>query len=375
VTMTPGLATLERAIDAHLAEWERPYVELAIHGSAEPRVIALALDAFCRRELNAPVVEAFFYRSSIGAVAGVALMDGRRVVIKAHQPNRVTAQLRDVLKLQRHLAANTGIAPHVIAGPLPLGSGLATVEEFRSDGEIRDGHEPTIRRALASGLHRVIRELETFADRVELRSIDPPGDSLWPVPHSRLFDFASTAEGAGYIDELAREARRRMQSAGPHVISHNDWRAEHVRFQADAISVAYDWDSLCVTHEPAAVGAAAHMFCADWSREDVVQAPTLEEARAFVDDYEAVRGGSFTPEERRACGASFTYAVAYTARCGHASGVDLRNQRGNHQHLVASHGMDLLALWRRARRALSPYAANQECPHYAATTFSLSAIV
>ena len=128
------------------------------------------------------------------------------------------------------------------------------------------------------------------------------------------------------------------------MISHTDWRAEHVRFEGDAISIAYDWDSLCISLEPAAVGATAHMFCADWSRDDVAQAPTFEEARAFVGDYEMARGMHFTRDERRLCGGAFTYAVAYTARCGHASGVDLRHQPGNHQHLIAAHGTDLLDL-------------------------------
>jgi hypothetical protein len=86
------------------------------------------------------------------------------------------------------------------------------------------------------------------------------------------------------------------------------------------------------------------MYCADWSRDDVRQAPTLEEARAFVIDYELARGLPFTREERRLCGGAYTYSVAYTARCGHASGVDIRQQPGNHQHLIAAHGAGLLDL-------------------------------
>jgi hypothetical protein len=336
--------SLEAAIAAHVAEWEQPYVELAIHGTAQAQPIARAVNELCWRELGSPVADALFYRSSVTAVAGVALADGRRVVVKAHQPDRTQAHLRSALVLQRHLAATTDFAPQVIAGPLRLGSGLATVEEYRSGGVVRDGHEPVVRWALALGLHRVIVALESFVGRVELRSMELPVDSLWPVPHSRLFDFRATLRGADYIDDLAHAARLRMGAVGRSVISHNDWRAEHVRFQEDEISVAYDWDSLCYSDEATAVGAAAHMFCADWSRENVVQAPTLEEARAFVADYESACGKSFTRAERRACGASFTYAVAYTARCGHASGLDLREQPGNHQHLLATHGAGLLEL-------------------------------
>jgi hypothetical protein len=86
------------------------------------------------------------------------------------------------------------------------------------------------------------------------------------------------------------------------------------------------------------------MFCADWSREDFRQAPTLDDAREFIADYEVARGRPFTRAELRACGAAFAFAVAYTARCGHAAGVDIRDQPGNHQYLIAAHGVGLLDL-------------------------------
>jgi hypothetical protein len=342
--MIRGIESLEAAIAAHLAEWDEPFVELAIHGTARADRIAQAIDAFCRRELGSPVASTLFYRSSVGAVAGVTLADRRRVAIKAHQPDEDAARLRDVVKLQNHLAANEGIAPAVLAGPTPLGAGLATVEEYCVRGATRDGHDPTVRKALASGLNRVMHACDRFVDVVGLRSTELPADSLWPTPHSRLFDFTATTLGAGYIDDLAREARRRMEPVGRKVITHDDWRAEHVRFDGDAISVAYDWDSLRVSCEPAAVGSTAHMFCADWSREGVRQAPALDEARAFIADYEVTRGHPFTRDERRACGSAFAFAVAYTARCGHAAGVDIRDLPGNHQHLVAAHGVGLLDL-------------------------------
>ncbi len=86
------------------------------------------------------------------------------------------------------------------------------------------------------------------------------------------------------------------------------------------------------------------MFCADWSREDVAQAPTLEEARAFVADYQAAADREFTPAERTLCSAAFAYSVAYTSRCSHASGVDARSVPGTFQHLIATVGTGLLDL-------------------------------
>ena len=83
-----GKQSLEAVIGAHLAEWDTAHVDLAIYGCADARTIARSLDELCRRELGAPVRQALFYQASIGAVAGVELVHGRRVVIKAYQPDR-----------------------------------------------------------------------------------------------------------------------------------------------------------------------------------------------------------------------------------------------------------------------------------------------
>jgi hypothetical protein len=125
-----------------------------------------------------------------------------------------------------------------------------------------------------------------------------------------------------------------MAPAGRRVIGHGDWRQEHVRFVGDEPVAAFDWDSLCCEHEPALLGSVAHGFCADWSRNDHRQAPTIEEARAFIADYEAARQPRFTAAERRLCAACFAYSCAYTARCGHAPGGDQREQSGSFQHLL-----------------------------------------
>ncbi|MCU0687336.1 MAG: hypothetical protein MUF34_34675 [Polyangiaceae bacterium] len=119
---------------------------------------------------------------------------------------------------------------------------------------------------------------------------------LWPTPYSKLFDFDATARGAEWIDDVAAAARA-VAPAGAIVIGHADWRAEHVRFRGDTVAVAYDWDSLARDRETALVGSCAHAFPANWAREGRTQAPTLDEARAFVADYEAARGQPFGRDE------------------------------------------------------------------------------
>ena len=134
------------------------------------------------------------------------------------------------------------------------------------------------------------------------------------------------------------------KDAGPARAVRCRWRAEHVHFEGPTPIVAFDWDSLCKEPEPALIGSTAHAFCADWDRPNHVQAPTLDEARAFIAEYEGARGRSFDSAERRLCGAAFAYAVAYTARCSHALGHDDRREVGTFQHLIATFGDGLIAL-------------------------------
>jgi len=344
--MDDGIAHLGAIIAAHLREWDTApaFVELAIFESDDAAVIAGAIDAFCRRHLGAGVAGGLFHQSSIGSVTGVTLADGRRVVIKVHQPERTTAFLAEIVRVQSHLAERGIFAAAVVVGPLPLGRGHAIVERYIEVGATADAHRPQIRRALARSLRAIVTTCEPLVPSTSLGAalFNSTGATLWPVPHSRLFDFDATARGAEWIDEIAARARARMAPAGQRVIGHSDWRQEHVRLVGDEPVAAFDWDSLCCQFEPALLGSVAHGFCADWSRSDHQQAPTLAEARAFIADYEAVRQAPFSAAERQLCAAAFAYACAYTARCGHALGGDQRDRPGTFAHLLWTERANLL---------------------------------
>jgi hypothetical protein len=208
-----------------------------------------------------------------------------------------------------------------------------------------DAHRPAIRAALAQSLFNIV---SCCAPLVSSSSLQPQllamrGEKLWPTPHSRLFDFERTAQGAQWIDVIASRAREQMRDIGDLVISHGDWRSEHVRFAGVKPIVAFDWDSLCREREPCLVGFTMHSFCANWTLEQR-QAPTVEEAVAFLHAYEAARGRAFDVEERRLCVASFTYACAYTSRCAHALGHDERSIPGTFQHLLSSESARMMRL-------------------------------
>jgi hypothetical protein len=142
---------------------------------------------------------------------------------------------------------------------------------------------------------------------------------------------------------------RLAASPGEIVIAHGDWRAEHVRFEAEAIVAAHDWQSLAAGGEPALVGAPAHAFTADWGTPQARRLPTLEESRAFVADHEAARGARFSQAERATIDAAWVYATAYGARCEHSDArlglprAEAQVTDDGYRGLLARHAPELVA--------------------------------
>jgi hypothetical protein len=339
--MDDGIVQLAAVIDAHLAACGAERDQL-IFGSGDARVIAVEIDRFCRDELGGAVARPLLYETSQGAVAGVELADGRRVVVKAHKPEPdLLARLHESVRVQMHLASRGIYATTVCGGPAPIGRTLATVEAYVTGGVTRDGHDPAVRAALARSLYAIV---ESCRPLVAGSSLPPhylarPYDQLWPDGN----DFAERSHGAEWIDDVGRAARARMHPAGELVVGHGDWRVQHLLFDGDRVVAAHDWVSLCKEREPALVGFTAFAFCVDWSRQLGARTPTLGEARALVAEYEAARGRAFTREERRLCGAIFAYSCAYLARC--FWGIDdERAKAGSFHHLVATQGAALVDL-------------------------------
>jgi aminoglycoside phosphotransferase (APT) family kinase protein len=276
---------------------------------------ATEIDALVR-ELVPGADSVFHFECSIGALFGVRLRDGRRVALKVHV--RVAEDYLDAMqRVQSHLAARGFPCPRPLAR-----RGAATVEEWVDHGSYRDAHEPGVRRAMAATLarlHALAREQEARPRRAFLVEQE---SSLWPTPHNALFDFGATADGAEWIDEVAREARAARGAAGETVVGHTDWSVKHLRFD-DGLrpTVVYDWDSLHTGLEPHLVGIAAATFT--YTEHLPVEVwPEPAEARAFLDEYEQARGTPFARDERRAAEAAAVYSSAYGARCTHAVGGD-----------------------------------------------------
>ncbi|MDB5077790.1 MAG: hypothetical protein JWO42_3969 [Chloroflexi bacterium] len=173
-----------------------------MYGSADPAEIARRVDTFCATYLGSPIDTYLFYESSQGGVSGVLLADGRRVIVKAHTPAWSADFLRAVHQVQRYLAAHAFPCARPLLEPTQLGHGYATVEELVGEGDAADAHLPAVRGAMAAALAKVVIGTRSLRGTPGLQSrmltLLPPG-ALWPVPHSPIFDFATTTEGAEWI--------------------------------------------------------------------------------------------------------------------------------------------------------------------------------
>jgi Ser/Thr protein kinase RdoA (MazF antagonist) len=280
-------------------------------GTRDAAELERALDAL---PLGAPIRRCFHFSVSVGAVFGVELVDGRRVAVKAHQPSTNAGELAAVQRAQAHFAANGIPCPRPMLAPTPFLETLATAEAWLEDGEIGTEVTQSRRRAMAELLARLISLGAELLPMPPLEYGRYDDAEPWPRPHNALFDFAATRAGADDIDAIARRAAPRMR-AGPVVLAHQDWSVKQFRFLGDEITAVYDWDSLSVEHESVAVGGAAATHTAEFSHPWL---PRLEDALAFVEDYERARAWPFTDAEREAVRARIAYNVAYTARCEHA---------------------------------------------------------
>jgi hypothetical protein len=313
----------EAVIAERLAEWGyMPHAVSEVFPDPTPGAIGAAVDAWCRRALGAEPARAEFFAAGVGSVYGLRLADGRRVVVKVHPPRASARYLQAMHAVQRTLAEAGFPAPEPLAAPAPLARGIAVAETLLDEGASADAHDPAVRRAIAASLARLValcRPMTALAALRENIMATRPG-ALWPTPHDGRFDFATTTAGAESLDEIAARARPvRDRDAGDLVVGHTDWRMENMRLASDrSVSAVYDWDSITILREPALVGGVAHLFTSDFRVPERVQLPTVDEALAFIADYEAARGAPFGGEEHAVACAALIYAMAYTARCEHS---------------------------------------------------------
>lgn len=312
-------------IRTEIQTWDSPFVELDCFGTDNAERIVRIVNDFCRAKLGSGIRGYFFYRPGIGSTHGVQLDDRRDIVVKVRPPPETNPDLRldrksldAICTVMTWLADRNYPCPKLLLGPAPLARGLATVEECLDCGQRGNGFEPECRKIIATSLAELIELLRSFAGDTSCLKHFQRGNSLYPQPHSKLFDFVKTANGAEWIDAFALQARRAEAHEGKPLLGHADWRIEHLRFEHGRIVATYDWDSLALRTETELVGLSAHGFTADWSLDGVRRIPSADDIRAFVADYETARGREFAKRERRSLLAHCVYIIAYGARCTHS---------------------------------------------------------
>lgn len=311
----------------------------SILGTIDAREVHHNLDIFCEKHFGSVIEEILLFHLSVGASFGLLLSSGRRIFLKAHPRERPSEYLEAVHRVQGHLHHRGFPCPRPILGPKPFGKSLATVDEFVDKGEIPDGRDPKARREMAEAL---VRQIELAGEVQDIQGLDkgwpwPKKDELWPPPHSLLFDFESTSEGAEWIDETASRAKSIVDNFdGPVIVGHTDWSADQIRLENGRVSVVYDWDSLRPEKEVVIAGIAASNFTSTWSL-GVPNPPSPEETRLFIEDYEAARGEPFSKAERKAIDAAAIYAIAYIARCEHAVDMEGKEFGGSFREALPRH--------------------------------------
>jgi hypothetical protein len=296
------------------AEHPEPYREdlRTITGARSDLEIAGWIDELVQRELGQPMAAALFGGKSVGAVFGLELASGERVVLKLFHPMFAPGELQAMQRCLERLVALAFPAPPprtpLFAADDRIVGGFY---EYR-DGELGDGHAPDVRRELARSLAELARM--TAGMEVTGLPLSPArGPTLWGTPH-RSFDSIAPGLATDWIDEVARRAQAVVGDATATLQPvHLDWGVKNARFRAGRVCAVYDWDSLAAGSEAEMVGRASAEFPTQWERPGR-RTPTPEESAAFVAEYEQARGWAFTAEERAVSDAAADYLVAQVAR-------------------------------------------------------------
>jgi hypothetical protein len=319
-------------------------LERRIFGTTDAGTIMQSIDEFCRAGLGLSLAHIVSYSASLGCVFTLQLADERQLVLKAYPPEDSVPFLEGITRVQTHLASSGFPCPQLIGGPWPLAQTYALVMEHRDEGAFVTADEPVIREALAAALARQISLTQGFIDQPGLRPsywARLPQDRLYITPHLSIFNLEATTRGAEWIDRIAQEARDRVRRDGSRiVVGHDDWAVKDARFANQALCVIYDWDSLRRDRETLIVGHAAGQFMMTYRVPHPVRvAPRPDEVRAFIDEYEAVRGFAFTPAERVTMAAVATYIIATTARLEHSTAPDVTEYPvGYYREALARYG-------------------------------------
>lgn len=272
-----------------------------------------ALHAWCERWLGAAPRRIIFELRQLSQVVGLELADGRSVVVKVRPPAR---RLVACALAQHHLWSCGYPCPEPLAGPLPLGSQMASAETYLPDGAPRPGADCAPQPFAAALADLVARA----PDPAALPALDPSPPwvgwdhdqpVIWPLPDNLDADL-NAAVGPAWLDDAGHRVRTVLLGTRlPAVVGHADWESQNLCWDGGRLAVVHDWDSVVALPEAMIAGAASAVFTAD---RRPLSEPAVDESDAFLAAYERARGQPWHDDERRAAWAAGLWVRAFNAK-------------------------------------------------------------
>ncbi|MEM6989331.1 MAG: phosphotransferase, partial [Myxococcota bacterium] len=234
-----------------------------VFGGGAASAIGASVAAWVDAHVDAEVVQCTDPHVSIGVVLGLSLANGSRRVLKATRPRLA---LSAALNVQGRLARSGYPAPAIVAGPEQCAAADVVLMTALDSGE-RVVCDASVRATMAEEFARLVALANEEAPAAALVPAARDTSRVWPTPHSVIFDFDATMEGAEWIDAIAVRTHAVLDAdRRPGVVAHGDWSLQNVAFRGQRLVAVFDWDSLTVVPEPIAVARAAAFHCQDWSR-------------------------------------------------------------------------------------------------------------
>lgn len=310
-------------LSRHSWAWKASAMEItdterAVLGPGSVAEVRAFFSAYAEDRLGSPIAEVRFRAGRIDVVWGVALDDGREVVIKCHRLPVDLDAIATTREAQRLLRVADFPCPEPLSGPDQVAGRVLTVESLLGDGGVPDGRDPEHRRLLAAGLAGHIEVLRGHPDLVR-RAGSGPSWCLyqagpWPVPHDPIVDFRVTPDGYAWLDAHAQRAADQIlthRAADEVVVGHADWYAGNTAVAGGVLVGTFDWELVADT-EAVIAGFTAACYAASSTSGGGLSTP--EEVAAFLQDYEAARGVPLTRPEQRAAAGAAAWILAFNAR-------------------------------------------------------------
>jgi hypothetical protein len=293
------------------------------------------LEVAVGRAIGVVVKRRFFIHESVGLVAGFELLDGRRIAAKVHPPMFTRRYLTASLAVQRALVDARLPVAGSLGDPFAFGDRFVTMHRWlpASTPSVAET-DPT---ASASMLRRVTEVASAAnADGLDPHPLRRAAGNRYGRPHSDLFNFANTSDGAEWIDTYADAAARALDAAEANkVVGHSDWAARNVVVSHGVVQAIFDLDSVCVGFEEWFVGAAALAWATTGDTGSAGLRSTTE-----IDDFVRVYANPDLDHVLVAAAALET--LAYLARCEHSLARTRWRREWARPHLRAI-GPDLVA--------------------------------